>query len=72
MAVVPLVQGFLRRFRPTESFSLSWASGSTKPGTGELGGGAIVVTANAVRQLDVQTWVEVQRRELVSVPGVAA
>ena len=62
-AVVPLVQGFLRRFRPTESFALSWASGSTRPGPGELGGGAIVITADTVRTLDVWSWIEEQRRE---------
>lgn len=63
MAVVPLVQGFLRRFRPIETFSLSWAAGSTKPGPGELGGGALVITADSVHMLDVWSWIEEQRRE---------
>lgn len=76
VAVVPLVQGFLRRIRPTESFSLSWASGSTKPGPGDLGGGAIVITASEVRRLDVWSWIEEQRRQLNAasavVPDVAA
>jgi hypothetical protein len=70
LAVVPLVQGFLRRFRPCEAFSRTWAAGNTEPGPGELGGGAMFITANAVRQLDVWTWVDEHRRELVT--GVAA
>lgn len=72
VAVVPLVQGFLRRFRPTEPFSLSWASGSTRPGPGELGGGAVFITANAIRQLDVWSWIEEQRRQHAASTAVAA
>jgi hypothetical protein len=72
MVVVPLVQHFQRRFRPTVRFSLSWAAGSIRPGPGELGGGVIVVTANAVRHLDVWTWVEELRRELAIATNVEA
>jgi hypothetical protein len=75
MAVVPLVQGFLRRHRPTATFSLSWAAGSTRPGPGELGGGAVFITADSVRWLDVWTWIESQRSEHINAspaPDVAA
>lgn len=73
LAVVPLVQGFLRKFRPAGSFSLSWASGSTRPGPGDLGGGAVFITANAARTLDVWSWIEERRRELAAfVSGAAA
>jgi hypothetical protein len=71
-AVIPLVQGFLRRFRPAKTFSLSWASGSTKPGPGEMGGGAIVITATEVRRLDVWEWIEEQRKQLAAATAAAA
>ena len=43
--VVHLVQKFLKKFRPDECWSLTWASTCSKPRVGEFGGGAVFVTA---------------------------
>ena len=59
--VVHLVQKFLRRFRPHECWSLSYASVCSAPRVGEFGGGGIVVTANDVLWLDAASWVVDQR-----------
>jgi hypothetical protein len=72
VAVVPLVQGFLRRFYPGSSFSLSWASGSTRPGPGELGGGALLITADAVSRIDTWSWIERHGRDLINAAASTA
>lgn len=46
--LIALVQAFLARFRPTESWFMSWAATCSKPRVGEFGGGWAVVTADNV------------------------
>ncbi len=52
--VTQFVQKFLRRFRPDQSWTLTYAETCSKPRIGEFGGGAVVVRANAVDWHDVQ------------------
>ena len=44
-----LVQKFLRRFRPDESWSVTYASTCSKPRVDSFGGGAVFVTADEVK-----------------------
>jgi hypothetical protein len=55
--VVHLVQKFLRRFRPRDSWSLTYAHVCLAPRVGEFGGGGIVVTADEDFWLDAHSWV---------------
>ena len=41
-----LVQKFLKRFRPDQCWSLTYAATCSKPRVGEFGGGAVFVTAD--------------------------
>jgi hypothetical protein len=47
--VVHLIQKFLRKFRPDDYWSLSYASYCDKPRVGEFDGGAVFVTAENVK-----------------------
>lgn len=55
-----LVQGFLIRFRPTESFGFEWADGCSKPVTDAFGGGAVFVTATELRWCSTADWLAKQ------------
>lgn len=59
--VAHLVQKFLRRFRPNESWSLTYATTCSKPRAGEFGGGAVFVTADAILWENACDFVESQR-----------
>lgn len=57
------VRAFLHRFRPDESFSLTWSETCSKLRRGEFGGGAVFVTANAVQIWSAHSWVQQQERQ---------
>jgi hypothetical protein len=46
--VVCLVRKFLKRFRPNDVWTLTYAATCSKPRVGEFGGGAVIVTAKRV------------------------
>ena len=43
------VRAFLARFRPNECWTLTWAETCSKPRVGEFGGGALFITAKALK-----------------------
>lgn len=47
--VAHLVQKFLRKFRPADCWSLTYAATCSKPRVGEFGGGAFFVTASDIK-----------------------
>jgi hypothetical protein len=47
--VAHLVQKFLKTFRISECWSLTWSESCSKPRVGEFGGGALFVTAGEVK-----------------------
>jgi hypothetical protein len=57
LAVVHLVQKFLRGFRAQDCWSLPYACVCSHPRVGEFGGGGIVVTADEDFWLDAHSWV---------------
>jgi hypothetical protein len=59
--VAHLVQKFLRRFRPKESWSLTYATTCSKPRAGEFGGGAVFITADAIAWENAYEFVETER-----------
>ena len=59
--VACLVQKFLKKFRPDECWSLTYAATCSKPRVGEFGGGAVFVTADAIRWQNAYEFVEQQR-----------
>ena len=52
-----LVQKFLKRFRPRECWSLTYATTCSKPRIGEFGGGAIFVTADMIYQQNAYDFI---------------
>jgi hypothetical protein len=56
-----LMQKFLKRFRPAESWSLTYATICSKPRVGEFGGGAVFVTARRILWRDAHS-LNVRRR----------
>jgi hypothetical protein len=56
-----LVRKFLKRFRPDQCWSLTYATVCSKPRVGEFGGGAVFVTADEIRWQDAYDFVEQQR-----------
>ena len=56
LAVGRFVQAYLKRFRPEDSFALTYACTCDKPRAGEFGGGAIFVTAKSIDSLDAHEW----------------
>jgi hypothetical protein len=59
--VAHLVQKFLRMFRPTDCWSLTYATTCSKPRVGEFGGGAVFVSANRINWINSHQWAESQR-----------
>ena len=55
-----LVRKFLARFRPDESWSLTFATTCSKLRAGEFGGGAVFVTAHGIQSQDSYIFVENQ------------
>lgn len=47
--VADFMQVFLRKFRPTETFSLTWASTCSRLRVSEFCGGAVLVTADWIK-----------------------
>ncbi len=46
--ICDLIRGFLRRFRPGETYLLEWANTASRPVAGELGGGWVIITPTDV------------------------
>jgi hypothetical protein len=65
-----LVRKFLRRFRPDQCWSLTWSTSCSKPRVGEFGGGAVFVTATAIRWQNAYDFVE-RLREVFSARAAA-
>jgi hypothetical protein len=53
-----LVQKFLKKFRPDQCWSLTYAATCSKPRVGEFSGGAVFVTADAIRGRSAGEFVE--------------
>lgn len=56
-----LVQKFLKRFRPDQRGSLTYAGTCSKPCIGEFGGGGVFVTANEIKWQDAGDFVAQER-----------
>ncbi len=56
-----LIQKFLKEFRPQECWSLTYATTCSKPRIGEFGGGAVFVTADAIKWQNAYDFVEQER-----------
>lgn len=56
-----LIQKFLKRFRPDQCWSLTYATTCSKLRVGEFGGGAVFVTAEEIRWQSSYAFVEQQR-----------
>lgn len=56
-----LVQKFLKTFRTDQCWSLTYSTTCSKPRVGEFGGGAVFVTADALRFQDAYDFIEEQR-----------
>ena len=61
--VAYVVQEFLKRFRPADSWFLTFCVGSDRAGVGEFGGGAVFVTATDVESFTVEEWTTARARE---------
>lgn len=51
-----VVQEFLRRFRPSECFMLTWAEWNGKPHVGQFDGGGLFVTASDIELFHAGEW----------------
>ena len=56
-----LVQKFLKKFRPDQCWSLTYATTCSKPRVGEFGGGAVFVTADEIKWQNAYDFIEEQR-----------
>jgi len=56
-----LVQKFLKRFRPDQCWSLTYAETCSKLRAGEFGGGAVFVTADKISHLNTYDFVAQQQ-----------
>lgn len=54
--VAELMSEFIERFRPGDYFTLSWASGCSKPRLSAFHGGAVFITAKEVEWLCSSQW----------------
>ena len=59
--VAYVVQQFLRRFRPDQCWSLTYAESCSKPRISEFGGGAVFVTADRVEFFGSHDFVQQKR-----------
>ncbi len=60
-----LVQKFLRKFRSKEVWSIQWSWTCSSPRVKNFGGGAAVVSAKKIEQLETNLWVkEVSKKML--------
>jgi hypothetical protein len=59
--VAHLVQAFLKRFRPDQCWSLSYAATCSKLRVGEFGGGAVFVTADEIHWQSSDGFIEQER-----------
>ncbi len=62
--IAVFVQRLLRKFRPNEVFTLTWAETCSSPRIGEFGGGWMVVTAKGERSENAWGAVEAAAKEL--------
>ena len=60
--VAEFVRAFLARFRPAACWHLTWAETCSRPRIGEFGGGAVFVTASAVKVFSPTSWIERRRK----------
>ena len=60
--VAHLVQKFLRKFRPDQSWSLTYSISCSKPRVGEFGGGAVFVTATDIKWSNAWQFVEEEEK----------
>ena len=58
------VQTFLKRFRPNECWSLTYACTCSKPRVGQFGGGTVIVTASDIIWHDAHAIADRVTREL--------
>lgn len=58
-----VIKQFLKLFRPTECFCLTWAEYCDKPRIGEFSGGAMFVTADSIEFLSCEDWLETTREK---------
>ena len=56
-----LIQKFLKRFRPDQCWSLTYANTCSKPRVGEFSGGAVFVTATEIKCQDAGDFVAQER-----------
>ena len=61
--VAYVVQKFLKRFRPADSWFLTYCIGSDRAGVGEFGGGAVFVTASTVESFNASEFVEEKQKQ---------
>ncbi|MGA2620117.1 MAG: hypothetical protein ABSF26_21070 [Thermoguttaceae bacterium] len=66
-----LVQKFLKRFRPDQCWSLTYATTCSKPRVGEFGGGAVFVTADTIRWQNAYDFVAYQRETFEATASAA-
>lgn len=60
--VAHVVQEFLKRFRPSDSWFLTYCVGSDRAGVGEFGGGAVFVTATDIKYFNASEFVDEQTK----------
>jgi hypothetical protein len=60
--VAAFVQDFLRKFRPNQCWSLTYAITCSSPRVGDFTGGACFVTADEVRWEGAAAWAEEQKQ----------
>lgn len=53
-----LMQKFLKRFRPSQFWSLTYATSCSKPRVGEFGGGTVFVTADEIQCQDAHDFAQ--------------
>ena len=70
-AVAHLIQQFLKRFRPDQCWGLTFARTCSRMRVGEFGGGAVFVTADAIRWNDTYGFVEEEERSFNTPHGKA-
>lgn len=62
-----ILAGYQKKFGDQKAIVLSWAHTCTSPRLSEFGGGATVIVAGKVKNLDARNWAEKLARQLV--PG---